>query len=143
MALRRCAWCGKPLGIGPGPENAETHGICEVCRVKVEVDDDHCRTGAGKSGYLGPHEGGWMTAEDECVVTKDARSSDPRRNPRLRPSWVRLVREPDPAHAEAVHIRGPQDVHRFLHERASQELARKCSTCSRSTRSCGSCRARR
>ena len=21
------------------PENAETHGICEVCRVKVEVDD--------------------------------------------------------------------------------------------------------
>jgi len=39
MALRRCAWCGKPLGIGPGPENAETHGICEVCRVKVEVDD--------------------------------------------------------------------------------------------------------
>ncbi len=44
-------------------------------------------------------------------------------NPKLRPTWVRLVREPDPAQAEAVHIRGPQDVHRFLHERASQELA--------------------
>src|SRR6266849_9828408 len=43
--------------------------------------------------------------------------------PNLRPTWVRLVREPDPAQPEPVHIRGPQDVHRFLHERASQELA--------------------
>ncbi len=40
-------------------------------------------------------------------------------NPKLRPTWVRLVREPDPAQSEPVHIRGPQDVHRFLHERAS------------------------
>ncbi len=38
MARRRCAWCGKSLGIGLGPENAETHGICEVCQVKVEAD---------------------------------------------------------------------------------------------------------
>ncbi len=44
-------------------------------------------------------------------------------NLKLRPTWVRLVREPDPAQPEPVHIRGPQDVHRFLHERASQELA--------------------
>ena len=38
------------------------------------------------------------------------------------PTWVRLVREIDPAHSEPVHIRGPQDVHRLLHLRASQEL---------------------
>ena len=38
------------------------------------------------------------------------------------PAWVRLVREIDPAHSEPVHIRGPQDVHRLLHLRASQEL---------------------
>src|SRR5260370_24855204 len=41
---------------------------------------------------------------------------------KLRPTWVRLVRESDPAESEPVHIRGPEDVHRFLHERASQEL---------------------
>ena len=44
------------------------------------------------------------------------------RSPKLQPTWVRLVREPDPAQPEPVHIRGPQDVHRFLYERASQEL---------------------
>src|SRR6266550_3412137 len=44
------------------------------------------------------------------------------RSPKLQPTWVRLVREPDPAQSEPIHIRGPQDVHRFLYERASQEL---------------------
>lgn len=44
------------------------------------------------------------------------------RNPRLRPSWVRLVREHDPAQMEPVYIRGPADVHSFLHQRATQEL---------------------
>lgn len=44
------------------------------------------------------------------------------RNPKLRPRWVRLVREPDPTQPAPVYIRGPQDVHRFLHHRASQEL---------------------
>ena len=39
------------------------------------------------------------------------------------PTWVRLTRELDPAHREPVLIRGPQDVHRLLHERASQELS--------------------
>src|SRR2546430_9853482 len=39
------------------------------------------------------------------------------------PTWVRLVRELDPAHREPVLIRGPQDVHRLLHPRASQELS--------------------
>jgi len=38
------------------------------------------------------------------------------------PKWIRLVRELDPAHAEPVLIRNPQDVHRLLHLRASQEL---------------------
>ena len=44
------------------------------------------------------------------------------KNPKHRPTWVRLVREPDSAQSEAIYIRGPQDVHKFLHERASQEL---------------------
>ena len=39
------------------------------------------------------------------------------------PTWVRLVREIDPAHSEPVHIRNPQDVHRLLHVRATQELS--------------------
>lgn len=38
MALRRCAWCGKSLGIGPGPEDSETHGICELCQVRFEAE---------------------------------------------------------------------------------------------------------
>src|ERR1051325_4113507 len=38
------------------------------------------------------------------------------------PSWVRLIREPDPAHPAPVLLRGPQDVHALLHERASGEL---------------------
>ena len=41
---------------------------------------------------------------------------------KLLPAWVRLVRELDPAHSEPVHLRGPQDVHRLLHPRTSQEL---------------------
>ena len=39
------------------------------------------------------------------------------------PTWVRLVREIDPAHSEPVHIRGPQDVNRLLHVRETQELS--------------------
>src|SRR5438552_3956352 len=44
------------------------------------------------------------------------------RSPKLRPTWVRLVREPDLTQPDPIHIRGPQDVHRFLYERASREL---------------------
>src|SRR6266704_3954800 len=44
------------------------------------------------------------------------------RSPRLQPPWVRLVRAPDPSQPEPVHLRGPQDVHRFLYERATREL---------------------
>jgi len=43
-------------------------------------------------------------------------------NPKLCPTWVRLVREPGPAQSEPVHISGPGDVHRFFDERASREL---------------------
>src|SRR5712692_249497 len=56
-----------------------------------------------------------------CAVNKGLTMTT--KNPKLRPTWVRLVRGPDTAQSEPVHIRGPQDVHRFLHERASQELA--------------------
>src|SRR5256885_17095773 len=58
-----------------------------------------------------------------CAGCDDTSESSLTHNAKLRPTWVRLVREPDPAQSEPVHIRGPQDVHRFLHERASQELA--------------------
>jgi len=58
-----------------------------------------------------------------CAGCDDTSESSLTQNAKLRPTWVRLVREPDPAQSEPVHIRGPQDVHRFLHERASQELA--------------------
>jgi hypothetical protein len=39
MARRVCAWCGKGLGIGPGPEDAETHGICPECQVRFECEE--------------------------------------------------------------------------------------------------------
>jgi hypothetical protein len=38
MALRRCAWCGKSLGSGPGPEDTETHGVCEGCETRLDAD---------------------------------------------------------------------------------------------------------
>ena len=38
MALRRCAWCGKSLGSGPGPEDTETHGVCEGCEARLDAD---------------------------------------------------------------------------------------------------------
>lgn len=41
---------------------------------------------------------------------------------KLCPAWVRMVREPDAAQLDPIHIRGPQDVQRFLHGRASREL---------------------
>jgi len=38
MALRRCAWCGKSLGIGPGPAESETHGICDACEARFDAE---------------------------------------------------------------------------------------------------------
>jgi hypothetical protein len=38
MALRLCAWCGKTLGIGPGPADAETHGICDACEARLAAE---------------------------------------------------------------------------------------------------------
>jgi hypothetical protein len=38
MAIRRCAWCGKGLGIGPGPDDSETHGICESCEARQAAE---------------------------------------------------------------------------------------------------------
>jgi len=43
-------------------------------------------------------------------------------NPKLCPTWVRLVREPDPAQPEPVHIKGPAEVFRLLYTRTSREL---------------------
>ncbi len=54
----------------------------------------------------------------------------------LRPRWVRLVREPDTPQSEPVHIRCPQDVHRFLHERASRELQEVFYVLTLNTQSC-------
>ncbi len=55
-------------------------------------------------------------------MTAQGQGSRGARNRRLRPTWVRLVREPDLAQADPVYIRGPADVHSFLHHRATQEL---------------------
>lgn len=30
-----CAWCGKELGLRPGPDGQTTHGICDDCRKKL------------------------------------------------------------------------------------------------------------
>lgn len=38
MALRRCAWCGKTLGIGPGPEGTTTDGICDACEARFDAE---------------------------------------------------------------------------------------------------------
>ncbi len=43
-------------------------------------------------------------------------------NPKLCTTWVRLVREPDPAQPEPVHIKGPAEVFRLLYTRTSREL---------------------
>ena len=41
---------------------------------------------------------------------------------KLRPVWVRLVKEPDPTQPAPVHIRGPKDVVALLKGRAAIEL---------------------
>jgi hypothetical protein len=38
MALRRCAWCEKTLGIAPGPAESETHGICDACEARLAAE---------------------------------------------------------------------------------------------------------
>ena len=58
----------------------------------------------------------------EGKMTAQKAGSRAARNRRLRPTWVRLVREHDPAQMEPVYIRGPNDVHSFLRQRATQEL---------------------
>ncbi|HUL02681.1 MAG TPA: hypothetical protein VLV16_05550 [Gemmatimonadales bacterium] len=38
MALRRCAWCGTVLGVAPHVEGEETHGVCDLCAVRLEAE---------------------------------------------------------------------------------------------------------
>ena len=38
MALRRCGWCGKSLGIAPDVAGEETTGICDLCQVRFEAE---------------------------------------------------------------------------------------------------------
>ena len=45
-----------------------------------------------------------------------------RRSEGLRPAWVRLIKEVDPAQPEPVVVRGPVDAVNLLRERAAQEL---------------------
>ena len=40
----------------------------------------------------------------------------------LRPPWVRLIKEVDPAQPEPVQVRGPLDAVALLRERANREL---------------------
>jgi DNA repair protein RadC len=43
-------------------------------------------------------------------------------NAALKPHWVKLVRDADPALPAPVHIGGPKDVNALLRPRATQEL---------------------
>ena len=36
VAIRRCAWCGRTLGLAPG--EGVTDGICELCEVRAECE---------------------------------------------------------------------------------------------------------
>ena len=38
MAIRRCGWCGKVLGIAPDIPGEETTGMCEACDARFEAD---------------------------------------------------------------------------------------------------------
>jgi hypothetical protein len=38
VAIRRCGWCGKTLGIAPNVFEGETTGICELCEVRFECE---------------------------------------------------------------------------------------------------------
>lgn len=38
MAILRCAWCGKTLGLGPGPADMESHGICDACEARFDAE---------------------------------------------------------------------------------------------------------
>lgn len=55
----------------------------------------------------------------ECSKTLEGEAT---RSQRLRPTWVRLVREPDPQPSEPLKIKGPADVFRFLNTRTTREL---------------------
>ena len=45
-----------------------------------------------------------------------------KRSHALRPAWVRLIKEVDPAQPEPVQVRGPLDAVALLRERANREL---------------------
>jgi hypothetical protein len=38
MAIRRCAWCGKTLGLAPAVAGATTDGICDACEARLAAE---------------------------------------------------------------------------------------------------------
>src|SRR5438034_11362969 len=38
IAIHRCGWCGKTLGLAPEVPGDETTGICEVCSIRFEAE---------------------------------------------------------------------------------------------------------
>ena len=38
MAIRRCAWCGRTLGLAPEIPGDETTHVCEGCSVRLEAE---------------------------------------------------------------------------------------------------------
>lgn len=38
MAIRRCSWCGKTLGLAPEIAGEYTDGACELCAVKLDCE---------------------------------------------------------------------------------------------------------
>ena len=39
MAIRRCAWCGKTLGLAPEVSGNETTGVCPESQVRLDCED--------------------------------------------------------------------------------------------------------
>lgn len=38
MAIRRCGWCGKTLGLAPEVPGDATTGICSECSVRFDCE---------------------------------------------------------------------------------------------------------
>ncbi len=38
MAIRRCAWCGKILGLSPAVAGETTEGVCDACTARLDAE---------------------------------------------------------------------------------------------------------
>jgi len=38
VAIRRCSWCGKTLGVAPDVQGEFADEVCDLCAVKLNAD---------------------------------------------------------------------------------------------------------